>query len=69
MLCVRQDKRGVQKVLNCLKGPCSTSSPPPGALADGVGKLVELQVHSRASWEVGEALCFRDVVLHLFQVR
>lgn len=47
---------------------CSTSPPPPGTLTDGVGQLVELQVHSRATWEVGEALSLGDVVLHLLQV-
>lgn len=47
---------------------CSTSPPPPGALTDGVGQLVELQVHSGAAWEVGEALSLGDVVLHLLQV-
>lgn len=43
---------------------CSTSPPPPGTLSDGVGELIELQVHSRAAWEVGEALSLGDVVLH-----
>lgn len=47
---------------------CSTSPPPPRTLADGVGELIELQVHSGAAWEVGETLCLSDVVLHLLQV-
>lgn len=47
---------------------CSTSPPPPGTLADGVGELIELQVHSGAAWEVGKALGLSDVVLHFFQV-
>ncbi len=47
---------------------CSTSPPPPGTLTDGVRELIELQVHSRAAWEVGEALSLSDVVLHFLQV-
>lgn len=47
---------------------CRTSPPPPGALPDGVRKLIELQVHGRAAWEVGEALSLGDVVLHFLQV-
>lgn len=37
---------------------CSTSLLPPGPLSDGVGKFVELQEHSRASWELEGALRF-----------
>lgn len=47
---------------------CNTSPPPPGTLADGVRELIELQVHSRAAWEVGEALSLSNVVLHFLQV-
>lgn len=47
---------------------CSTSPPPPGTLANGVGELIELQVYSGAAWEVGEALSLGDVVLHFLQV-
>ncbi len=47
---------------------CITSPPPPGTLADGVRELIELQVHSRAAWEVGEALSLSNVVLHFLQV-
>ena len=45
-----------------------TSPPPAWPLLDSVGNVSELQVHSWAFGEVGEALCFSDLVLNLLQV-
>ena len=49
---------------------CSlTPSAPAGPLPHGIGQLHELNVHRWAFGEVGEALGFGDIVLHLLQVR
>lgn len=55
--------------LQCLLFTQLTSPLPARPFLDGVRDVIELQVHGRAFGKVAKALCFRDLVFHLLQVR